>query len=97
MSGVSRRTQDSVPGRAGFSNKRDLAAVSGTTHRDHGRTSRPDKWSGHGTLQRLLGEVLLFRVCPLREEDLLGLQGSSYGHSATRDRAYQQPGEDCTR
>ena len=80
---MSCRTQDPLPGSAGLPYERDLAKVPGTPHRDNRRTSRPNKRSDNGAVQRLLGEVLLLCMRPLREEDMLRLQGCSYGHSAS--------------
>lgn len=80
--GMSRGAPDPIPGCARLPDQRDFAAVFGAAHRDHRRTSRPDKWTGHGEVQRLLREVLLLRVCPLREEDMLRLQGGAHGHPA---------------
>lgn len=82
VSGMSRGTQDTVPGCPGLPDQRDVAEVPGVAHRDYRRASRPDEWSGHGEVQRLLGEVLLLHVRPLREEDLFRLQGGAHGHSA---------------
>ena len=64
-------TQDPVPRSAGFPYQRDLATIPRTSHRDNRRTSRPDKRSNHGAVQRLLREVLLLRMRPLREKDML--------------------------
>jgi hypothetical protein len=80
---MSGRTQNPIPGSAGLPYERDLAKVPGTSHRDNRRASRPNKRSGHGAVQRLLGEVLLFYMRPLREENMLRLQRCSHGHSAS--------------
>lgn len=79
-------------GRAGVSNQRDPATISGIAYRDHGGAAGPDQRPDNGTVRRLFREKLLLPLCPLWEKVLPRMQGRSHGHPQAWNYAHQFPG-----